>query len=448
MKYMFIAILLLFNGINALAVEQNGYETKGTDQTVLEKLAPSPSQDDVSKYTKIQILFNVPLDSGQIKKHDIKLTYLTSQTNDHIDGAIAYSDNLLTFSPDAPLEPGVYEVEIKSLKAVKDNKDTQIKEIKYRFTVVKEILQNIVIQPDELDLKESTSVSLKAIGQYDTGIQRELGDLVQWQVGDTSVATVDDTGNLTALREGDTTVSATHGAVSGVLPLSVRHQFELLSPAAGQSIPYSYATLEVNASRCDGSVALNERLVAEQNRTIALKGAMSDGLCYFYNVPLLAGENAVAIADGNGTVSKTFTLSSEGLGYPPIGMRAGTFSGVGTLQTTVEAGTSLDAATYLFDADGDGSIDAVSPDGIFSVDFSEEGRYRPRVTVRTTENLLFSSNDYALSLDVKATADQKDPAGAQPVDIAKVFVQAILKDDRQKVERLVGYNSRILKITN
>jgi hypothetical protein len=47
-------------------------------------------------------------------------------------------------------------------------------------------------------------------------------------------------------------------------------------------------------------------------------------------------------------------------------------------------------------------------------------------------------------LDVKATADQKDPKGAEPIDIAKEFVDALLNDDRVKVEEMVGYSKSLL----
>ena len=34
--------------------------------------------------------------------------------------------------------------------------------------------------------------------------------------------------------------------------------------------------------------------------------------------------------------------------------------------------------------------------------------------------------------------------GAEPIDVAKAFVQALIEDDREKVERLVGHSSNLL----
>jgi len=47
-------------------------------------------------------------------------------------------------------------------------------------------------------------------------------------------------------------------------------------------------------------------------------------------------------------------------------------------------------------------------------------------------------------LDVKANADQKDPKGAEPVDVAKAYVKAIIDNDRETVEQLLGYNKRMI----
>jgi hypothetical protein len=45
---------------------------------------------------------------------------------------------------------------------------------------------------------------------------------------------------------------------------------------------------------------------------------------------------------------------------------------------------------------------------------------------------------------VKADANQTDPVGAQPVDVAKEFVRALIEDDREKIESLVGYSRSLL----
>jgi hypothetical protein len=84
-----------------------------------------------------------------VQKNNIKLVHLSSKTNDHIDGAISYDkyDNKVVFVPSALLPVGTYEVEIKSLKADKAYKSTQIKEIKYRF-YVPEVINGHQLPPE------------------------------------------------------------------------------------------------------------------------------------------------------------------------------------------------------------------------------------------------------------------------------------------------------------
>ncbi|MEJ2497169.1 MAG: hypothetical protein P8Y43_06815, partial [Sulfurovaceae bacterium] len=119
---------------------------------------------------------------------------------------------------------------------------------------------------------------------------------------------------------------------------------------------------------------------------------------------------------------------------------------VRSLQTTVEVGTLLDVQEYLFDIERDGVIDVIhaASDGNFTVNLTQEGRYKPRVTIRTTNNLLYSSGNYALSLDVKADANQTDPKGYEAIDEAKHYIQAIIDDDRESVEQLLGNNERLI----
>jgi len=185
-------------------------KSKGTEQDVIIALVPVPGQENVSKETKIEVTFSVPLDISAIKEHDVKLTNLSSKTNDHIVGTISYSetDMKLTFTPKDQLEPGMYEIEIKSLKADKAYKAVKIKEIKYRFIVVKEVLQRIVVTPEQADIKEGEQLQFAAFGHYDSGIERNITTKVAWSVADSQKAAVDVNATLRALNEGTTAVFA------------------------------------------------------------------------------------------------------------------------------------------------------------------------------------------------------------------------------------------------
>ncbi|WP_373033616.1 Ig-like domain-containing protein [Sulfurovum sp.] len=198
-------------------------KSKGTDQDVIVSLVPTPEQENVPKSTMIEATFSVPLDVSAIQEHNVKLTYLSSKTNEHITGTISYSETekKLTFRPNDLLEPGLYEVEIKSLKAEKAYKDVKIDEIKYRFIVVKEILKRIVVTPEIIDIQEGESIQLKAEGLYDNNTSENITDTVEWQVTNTQMATIDADGSLSALQEGITTVVATLQGVEASIGLTV-----------------------------------------------------------------------------------------------------------------------------------------------------------------------------------------------------------------------------------
>ena len=105
-------------------------------------------------------------------------------------------------------------------------------------------------------------------------------------------------------------------------------------------------------------------------------------------------------------------------------MRATAYSGVGSLDVNISIGTLLNVKEYLLDDNSDGVIDQnqtennqtiIYPtvsEGNFTVSYTAEGRYKPRVTIRTEDNLLYNSGYYAMALDVKGDENQTDPRGA------------------------------------
>lgn len=160
MRKIVLAAFIAFVGMTLYASEIDLTKSKGTDQAIIEKLSPLPSQTDVWNNVKIGSTFNVPLDPSSIQKYNVKLVYLSSKTNEYIAGKLSYiaTSNQIVFTPSTELEEGVYEVEIKSLKPIKVHKDKQIKEIKYRFYIPKVI--NGYQLPPEPDDKINNSTLL------------------------------------------------------------------------------------------------------------------------------------------------------------------------------------------------------------------------------------------------------------------------------------------------
>ena len=433
--------------LHALAEGSVGIETK-TDGiisnattvdvvNVLEKITLSPTS------------FSIPYGNGS-QTVAVQGTYSDTSTSE-LTSQVSY-----VFS-----DPGILSIDSTGHITVLKSGSTDVRAEMDGITsssisiTVYPIPTDIELTPSSIELVTGKSIQLAVTQNYNDGSTLDItNDLnassLSFQVADGSVAHVSGNGVLTALLDGNTSVNIVQRgmlSVSNEVSVNVLRRIETLSPAANIDIPYSFITFEVNASNTARLTALNQRLANEQNRTININGVQSQELYYFYNIPLLQGDNEItltSVSDDNRSVSKLINITSAGEGYPPIGMRTPTYEGVVPFQTTVETGTSLTVQEYLFDSDGNGVIDETSTDGNFSVNFTAEGRYKPRVTIRTQEGPLYSSWGYALSLDAKADVNQTDPTGAEPLDVAKAFVAALLDNDRLTVETLLGHNQKLI----
>lgn len=207
MRKILAICILLFGTIAGFASSEDLTKSKGIDQEVISLLTPTP-ESTVASDTTIEVKFSIDLDAIQIKEHDIKLKRISPDVK-IINGNVAYdsTEKTLSFVPLTTLEEGLYEIEYKSLKALKSNKDMKIKEIKYRFNVIPVILESITLSSDITTLIEGESTSLSIIGHYSDDSEKVLTD-VEWNISDTSIVSVDTNGNLSALKAGTVTLKA------------------------------------------------------------------------------------------------------------------------------------------------------------------------------------------------------------------------------------------------
>ncbi|WP_345992162.1 hypothetical protein [Sulfurimonas sp. HSL-1716] len=159
------------------ASDEHMAKSKGIDQESILSLYPVPSQVDVPQNAVIKVQFKIPLDPSSVQKHNVKLVDLSSHHHEHIRGNIAYDKDqyLLTYTPSKLLQPGFYEVEIKSLKAAKTHKQRHIHEIKYHF-YVPEVVNGYALPPEpDKKLNDST---LLGIDFNNNGIRDDVERLV------------------------------------------------------------------------------------------------------------------------------------------------------------------------------------------------------------------------------------------------------------------------------
>ncbi len=148
-------------------------KSKGTDQERIVSLHPTPQSLEVAEDIMIQVTFDVALDAKHLKKNDITLEKLSEKKKKKIKGEVAYiSDKkAVTFKPESPLEVGYYEIKIKSLKPIKEEKKKKIKEISYRF-YVPEVINGYML-PLEPDASVNNSTVL-GIDSNDNGVRDDV----------------------------------------------------------------------------------------------------------------------------------------------------------------------------------------------------------------------------------------------------------------------------------
>ncbi|CAA6816674.1 MAG: Unknown protein [uncultured Sulfurovum sp.] len=158
MKKLFVLTIVLLLTTLSVAKEIDLEKSKGTNQEVISLLSPIPGSLTVDENVTFKVIFDIALDTKHVKKNDIKLTNI-SDTHKNIEGTVAYvaNENAVTFKSNEPLVEGYYQIEFKSLKATKVNKDQGIKEIKYRF-YVPEVINGHMLPPEPNEKKNGATL--------------------------------------------------------------------------------------------------------------------------------------------------------------------------------------------------------------------------------------------------------------------------------------------------
>lgn len=161
--FFYIFCVLLLTHLQAKEVDLS--ISKGTDQEVIELLTPAPAQTDVGRNVSIKAKFNTALDPKHVKKNDIWLKRIDPDVRE-IDASIHYDQNSqsIILQPQELLEEGIYEVTYQSLKAIKSQKEQQIKEIKYRFAVPHMIDGHVLPPKPDMQVNNATITGVDANG--------------------------------------------------------------------------------------------------------------------------------------------------------------------------------------------------------------------------------------------------------------------------------------------
>ena len=148
------------------------------------------------------------------------------------------------------------------------------------LTVDAPTLTSIVITPNAASVPAGISQPFVATGVFNNGATQDLASAT-WGSTDSTIASVDGSGNATTVAAGTVTISATSGTVTGMTTFTVL-------PAALVSITLSPAS---------PSLALGT------TTQITATGLFTDGSTQILSVTWQTSDSTVATVDGNGNVT-------------------------------------------------------------------------------------------------------------------------------------------------
>lgn len=210
MKYFLSILTLLLIPFSLFAINDDLSISKFTDQETIVSLSPAPAKTGVYADTDIDVVFTVELDEEHIKPNSVRLRHIDGKKMD-TEGTIIYIPNekRLRFTPKTFLEPGVYEVDIKDIKAAKEFKHNEIKNITYRFKVADVTPVSLKITPTPVEIKEGSTTELKAVVVYSDDSENQINTAV-WSSKDSNILNVEQNATATGVKEGETTVTASY----------------------------------------------------------------------------------------------------------------------------------------------------------------------------------------------------------------------------------------------
>lgn len=210
MKYFLSILTLLFIPFSLFAINDDLSISKFTNQKTIVYLSPAPAQTDVYPDINVDVVFTVGLDEEHIKPNSVRLRHIDGKKID-TEGTISYiaDEKRLCFIPNAFLQPGVYEVDIKDIKAAKEFKHNEIKNITYRFKVADVTPVSLKIIPSPIDIKEGSTLNLEAAVVYSDDSENKI-DTATWSSKDSNILSVEQNATATGVKEGETTVTASY----------------------------------------------------------------------------------------------------------------------------------------------------------------------------------------------------------------------------------------------
>lgn len=175
MKKFLIAMLLSLLTTLTMAKEIDITKSKGTEQSEVHSLTPAVGHMQIPQGAEIKVVFTVALNPKSIQKNEITLKDITQTKKRSIGGDVTYNaeEKSIIFTPAQSLQEGYYEITIKSLRTIGEEKDAHIGGIQYRFFVTEQEIVNGYVLPPTPD-PTLNNATLLGVDSNDNGIRDDV----------------------------------------------------------------------------------------------------------------------------------------------------------------------------------------------------------------------------------------------------------------------------------
>ncbi|WP_299947489.1 Ig-like domain-containing protein, partial [uncultured Microbulbifer sp.] len=179
------------------------------------------------------------------------------------------------------------------------------------ITVTGAELTSIQVTPASVNLAKGNTQQLTALGRYTDGSSADITDSVDWHSDNTAVATLDRSGELTAVEEGSTTASASWGdIVSNTVTVTVSGAVL----TAIQVTPASNSLAKGNSQQLTAQGTFSDGTTADLTSSVAWTSSDTNIVTVDSSGELTAVNegNATVSASQDGIVSNTATVTITG----------------------------------------------------------------------------------------------------------------------------------------
>lgn len=250
-------------------------------QTRVESTSPSNNEQNVENNAAIQVTFSDPIDRETVDEDAFKVVRIDGGIEYHVAGSFSFSGNTIVFNPSENLAyNGEYRVYING--NLVDALGFPVVPYTFTFKVKPKVVTGVILDKTEINMVVGSNDQLTATVEPADATDKS----VTWVSDNTGVATVSDTGLVSAIGEGSAviTVKTNDGGRTAYCTANVNLRTYQVTyngnDNTGGSCPYD-----------SNAYVYNQQVIVKDSGTLAKKGyyfagwnTQADGFGYNFNV--------------------------------------------------------------------------------------------------------------------------------------------------------------------